>query len=70
MTPTQLDALLGLLNPRAGKTPEVLRMHHLEGISPPEIAQRLGMSRTGVHSALESARRIIALAQALTLDTP
>lgn len=57
MTPAQLDALLGLLHPRAGKTPEVLRMHYLDGIAAPEIAQKLGMSRTGVHSALESARR-------------
>lgn len=67
MTPAQLDALLGLLHPRAGKTPEVLRMHYLDGIAAPEIAQKLGMSRTGVHSALESARRIIRLAQTLTI---
>jgi predicted DNA-binding protein (UPF0251 family) len=65
MTPTQLDALLGLLNPREGQTIEVLRLVFVDQIAQAEVARRLGMSRSGVGAAVQRGRKIIALAKVL-----
>jgi predicted DNA-binding protein (UPF0251 family) len=69
MTPTQLDALLGLLNPREGQTIEVLRLVFVDQIAQAEVARRLGMSRSGVGAAVQRGRKIIALAEVL-VDQP
>jgi len=62
MTLAQLDALLELLNPREGRTRDVLRMVLVEGIPQAEVARQLGMQRGGVGAAVQRARKIIALA--------
>lgn len=70
MTLTQLDALLGLLNPREGKTRDVLRLVFVEGVSQADAARQLGMTRPGLGATVQRGRKIIALAHALTSSQP
>lgn len=56
MTPPQFDALAELLHLRGGPATDAARLVLVEGLSAPDAAVRVGMSRTAVYNAVARCR--------------